>query len=485
MIWFNDGKYLGGTVMSLTSTKKKDNNIVELEIAVTADELAKAVEKVFRRKAKNITVPGFRKGKAPKQIIEKMYGEGVFLEDAVNDIYPSAYTQAVEEADIEPVDKAEVEILDMDKGNGFTFKATVTVKPEVSVKDYKGIKAEKKITKISDAVIDEEIEKMRERNARIISVEDRPAVNGDTAIIDFDGFVDDVPFDGGKGEDFNLVLGSGSFIDTFEQQIEGHSVGEEFDVNVTFPEEYHVEELKGKPALFKVKLKELKGKELPELDDEFVKDVSEFNTVDELRKDMREKMQEQNDQRAGNDLENDLIDEVIKNLEGDIPACMYENKIDDMVRDFEYRLSSQGMNMQLYLQYSGMDKESFRETFREQSERQVKIRLALEKIAELENIQILEEEIEAEYTKLAESYKMDVEKVKGFITGKDISADLRTGKAVDLVRDSADVTEVEAGEEENSENPKETKEKGKAADDNEPAPKKALAKKSALKTEEE
>ena len=473
--------------MSLTSTKKKDNNIVELEIAVTADELAKAVEKVFRRKAKNITVPGFRKGKAPKQIIEKMYGEGVFLEDAVNDIYPSAYTQAVEEADIEPVDKAEVEILDMDKGNGngFTFKATVTVKPEVSVKDYKGIKAEKKITKISDAVIDEEIEKMRERNARIISVEARPAVNGDTAIIDFDGFVDDVPFDGGKGEDFNLVLGSGSFIDTFEQQIEGHGVGEEFDVNVTFPEEYHVEELKGKPALFKVKLKELKGKELPELDDEFVKDVSEFNTVDELRKDMREKMQEQNDQRAGNDLENDLIDEVIKNLEGDIPACMYENKIDDMVRDFEYRLSSQGMNMQLYLQYSGMDKEGFRETFREQSERQVKIRLALEKIAELENIQILEEEIEAEYTKLAESYKMDVEKVKGFITGKDISADLRTGKAVDLVRDSADVTEVEAGEEENSENPKETKAKGKAADDDKSAPKKALAKKSALKTEEE
>ena len=466
--------------MSLTSTQRKENNIVELEIAVAAEELAKATEKVYKRKAKTITVPGFRKGKAPRQIIEKMYGEGIFVEDAVNDLYPGAYSEAVDEAGIEPVDRADVEILSLDKASGFTFKATVTVKPEVTVKDYKGVSAEKKLQSVSDADIAAEISRMRERGARIITVEDRAAQNGDTVVIDFEGFVDDKAFEGGKGTDFSLELGSHSFIDSFEDQVAGQSVGAAFDVNVTFPEEYHVEELKGKPALFKVTLKEIKAKELPELDDEFAKDVSEFDTLEELRDDIRKKMQEAYDQRSQNDLENALIDEVIKNLEGDIPQCMFENKIDDMVKDFEYRLSSQGMNLQLYLQYTGMDEESFRKTFQEQSERQVKIRLALEKIAELEGIEATAEDIEAEYAKLAESHKMEADKIKGFLPEKDVAADIKTTKAIDLVRDAAKVTEVAeiAGEEDAPAEP-ETKEEPKAEES--PA-KKPVAKRTAKKT---
>jgi len=451
--------------MSLVTTEKKDNNIVELEIAVGAEELSEATQRVFRRKSKSITVPGFRKGKAPRQIIERMYGEGIFLEDAVNDLYPSAYSTAVEEAGIEPVDKADIEILTLDKQTGFTFKAVVTVKPEVTVKNYKGIKAEKKVAEAAESNVDAEVERMRERGARIITVEDRAAQSGDTAIIDFKGFVDEKPFEGGEGQDFSLVLGSGSFIDNFEDQIVGHKTGDSFDVNVTFPEEYHAEELKGKPALFQVTVKELKTKELPALDDEFVKDVSEFDVLDDLKNDIRQKLQEALDKQADTDLENALIDQVIAGLEGDIPACMYENKIDELVRDFEYRLSAQRMNLQLYLQYTGMDEENFRKTFREQAERQVKIRLALEKIAEEEKIEVSPEEIEAEYAKQAESYEIELEKLKGFLPEKDLVADLKAGKAIDLVRDSAKVKEVKEKKEAEAAKPKASKAKKEAAGD--------------------
>lgn len=438
--------------MSLTSKLNLENNVFELEVAVSADQLKEATDKVFRRKVKSISVPGFRKGKAPRQIIEKMYGDGIFLEDAVNDLYPQAYSDAVDEAGIEPVDRAQIEILTVDKADGFTFKATVTAKPEVMVRDYKGIKADKPIKKVTDADVDAEVDRLRDRNARIITVDDRAAVSGDTAVIDFEGFVDGVPFEGGTGEDHQLVLGSGSFIDNFEDQIVGHKTGDEFDVNVTFPEQYHAEELKGKPAVFKVKLKEIKGKELPELDDEFAKDISEFDTLAEFREDLRKKLQEHNDQHAQNDLENALIDEVIKGVEGDIPEVMYTNKIDDMVRDFEYRLQSQGMNMQLYLQYTGMDEESFRKSFRDQAERQVKIRLALEKIAELEQLEISEEELEKEYARVAESYQIEVEKVRGFVPEREVRTDLLNLKAIDFVRDNAKVTEVEAKDEAAGEN---------------------------------
>lgn len=442
--------------MSLTSTQKKETNIIEMEIAVGAEELKTATDKVFRRKVKTISVPGFRKGKAPRGIIERMYGEGIFMEDAVNDLFPGAYEAAVEEAGIDPVDKAEVEVLTLDKETGFTFKATVTVKPEVTVKNYKGIAAEKTVSTVTETDVDGEIDRMRERNARTVTIEDRAAQDGDNTVIDFEGFVDEIPFEGGKGDGYQLTLGSGQFIPGFEEQIVGHSVGEEFDVNVTFPEEYHSEELKGKAAVFKVKLHEIKGKELPELDDEFAKDVSEFDTLEELKKDIAAKLQETKDNKSKTDLENSLIDQVIENLEGEIPEVMYENKVDEMVRDFEYRLSSQGMKLEMYLQYTGMEMDAFRKTFREQSERQVKIRLALEKIAEIENITISEAEIDEELGKMAEAYQTDIERLRSVVPQKDVVADIKCQRAIDLVRDAAKVTEKaeEAASAESDEKPK-------------------------------
>ncbi|WRS28263.1 trigger factor [Oscillospiraceae bacterium MB08-C2-2] len=462
--------------MSLTSTQKTDNNIVELEIAVGAEEFKAAVDKAFRQKSKQLSVPGFRKGKAPRQIIEKMYGEGIFFDDAVNELYPAAYRSAVEEAGIEPVDKADVEILTLDKAVGFTFKATVTVKPEVEIEGYKGIAVNQVMYKATDAEVDQEIERMQDRNSRIIAVEGRPAQDGDTTVIDFEGFVDGVAFAGGKGEDHNLVLGSHQFIEGFEEQIIGKNVGDSFDVNVTFPEQYHAEELKGKPATFKVTLKELKEKELPELDDEFAKDVSEFDTLDELRADLRKKLQDARDDRSKDEVENALMDVVVENLKAEIPSVMIESRIDDMVRDFEYRISSQGLNMNMYLQYSGMDMAAFRAGFSAQAERQVKTRLALEKIAENEKLEASAEDIEAEYAKLAQQYNMKAEEIKNMLREKDVAADLCTTKALELIRSEAVITEVEeaAAETDSKETAKAPAKKAAAK---KPAAKKAAAKK--------
>ncbi|MGI6403210.1 MAG: trigger factor [Oscillospiraceae bacterium] len=428
--------------MSITSNQKTAANTVELEIAVSAEELKAATDRVFHRRVKSITVPGFRKGKAPRSIIEKMYGEGIFLEEAVNDLYPKAYREAIEEANIEPVAQADIELLDVDKEKGFTFKAIVTVKPEIELGQYKGLAAEKTIYPVEEGDIEAELHRQRQRGARIITVEGRPAQNGDIAVIDFEGFTDGVPFAGGKGEGHNLELGSRSFIDGFEEQIVGHNIGDEFDVNVTFPEEYHAEELKGKPAVFKVKLHELKEKQLPELDDEFAKDVSEFDTLDELREDIRKRYTETRQQRSIDELETRLLDQIIDGVKGEIPEVMYDNKVEEMVRDFGYRLQAQGMNLDLYLQYSGMDEKSFREGFREQAERQVKMRLALETIAAKENLVPTAEEIQAEYERLAIKYGMEVDQLKGMLTEKDIASDLSCTKAIDLVRESAVVTEV-------------------------------------------
>lgn len=428
--------------MGLTSTQKKDNNIVEIEVSVGADELKAAADRVFRRKVKTLSVPGFRKGKAPRQIIEKMYGEGVFLEDAVNELYPKAYSNAIDEAGIEPVDRADVEVLTLDKETGFTFRATVTVKPEVELGAYKGLKVEKVIHKVTDADIDREIERMRDRNARIISVDNRPAQDGDSVVIDFEGFIDGVAFDGGKAENHNITLGTHSFIDTFEEQICGHNTGDEFDVNVSFPEQYHAENLAGKPALFKVKLVEIKGKELPELDDEFVKDVSEFDTLDELKADIRKKQEETNKQHTEDSFENMLIDGVIAEMKADIPDCMINNRVEDMVQDFEHRISRQGMKIDMYLQYTGMTMEAFQSSFKEEATRQVKIKLALEKIAELEKIEATEEDIEKEYGKIAEVYSLEPDKVRGMVPEKEIVDGIKTTKALDFVRDSAEATEV-------------------------------------------
>ena len=427
--------------MSLTSSKKIETNRYELEVAVDAATFKAAVDQAFKKNASKISVPGFRKGKAPRAMIEKMYGKEFFYDDAINMVYPSAYEKAVEEAGIEPVDRANVSDLTVEQGNGFSFKATVTVKPDVTVKDYKGIKAEKNVESIMAADVKAELERMRERNARMTTIDSRAAKNGDTAVIDFEGFKEGVAFEGGKGENFPLVLGSGQFIPGFEEQVVGHNTGDEFEVNVTFPEDYHAEDLKGQPVVFKVKLNTIQEKELPALDDEFAKDVSEFDTLDELKKDVKERLQKEADKKAQVDMENSLISTVIENMEGEIPQCMFENKINEMVNDFTYRLQSQGMNLDLYLHYTGSTMESFRDTFKESAERQVKIRLALEKIAEVENLTATPEDIEAEYEKIAKNYGIDAQKVKGFLPEKEIAKDVTVNKAIDLVRDSAEVTE--------------------------------------------
>lgn len=431
--------------MSLQSSKKIETNKYELEISVDKDKFEEAVGKAFKKNASRVNVPGFRKGKAPRHIIEKMYGEGVFYEDAINSLYPEAYEEAVKESGIDPVDRADVEIVSAGK-DGLVFKAKVTVKPEVEIGEYKGLKAVKKIYTVSDEEIDHEVSHVRERNARIITVEDRPAQNGDITVIDFDGSVDGVPFKGGKAEKYELELGSGSFIPGFEEQVVGHSTGDEFDVNVTFPEKYQAEELAGKAAVFKIKLHEIKMKELPALDDEFAKDVSEFDTLAEYRDDIKKHIQESKDQKADSDVEDALIDQIISGMKAEIPECMYETAIDNMVNDFDYRLQSQGMNIKTYLTYAGMDMSAFRKTFREQAERQVKIRLALEKIASTEKFEVTDEELEAEYKKFADNYKVEVEKIKAAIKKEDLVHDISVNKAVDLVRKEAKIEEEKADE---------------------------------------
>ena len=423
--------------MSLVSKNNVATNKFELEIQVPAEDFEKACEQVYKRKGKRIEVPGFRKGHAPRKTIEKLYGEGIFFEDAVNDVYPGALQSAVEEAGLEIVCRPEVEVTEVSKEKGVTFKATCTVKPEVTVKDYKGIKASKDVEEVTDVDITAEIDRRRERNARTVDVEGRAVENGDIVNIDFEGFLDGVPFDGGKGENFSLTIGSGQFIPGFEEQIIGHNIGDEFDVNVTFPENYHAEELKGKPTTFKVKLHSISTKELPETDDEFAKDVSEFDTLDELKADIRKHLEEANEKKAADAFENKLIDTVIENMEGEIPQEMYEVRIDEMIRDFEYRLQSQGLNLDMYLQYSGLDRDSFRKTFEAQAQRQVKVRLALEKIVEVEGIAPTDEEVEAEYARLADAYKMDVEKLKPVISAEDVKKDVAVNKAIDLIKDSA------------------------------------------------
>ena len=432
--------------MSVKSVKTNEDKKVELEIAVSAEDFNKAVDAAFQKNGKKINVPGFRKGKAPRKMIEKMYGEGMFFEEAVNNTYPAAYQAAVEEAGIEPVDRADIEVMEVSKENGYTFKATVTVKPEVTLEGYKGIEVEKKISVVTADELDAEIGRQREQGARVIAVEGRTAANGDTAVIDFEGFVDGVAFEGGKGTDYPLELGSNSFIPGFEDQVVGHNAGETFEVNVTFPENYQAEELKGKAAMFQVTVKELKMKELPELDDEFAKDVSEFDTLEELKADISKKLQEKKDEQSDTDVENKLMEAVANKMVVEIPECMFDARVDEMLRDFEYRLQSQGMDLKNYLQYTGMELDAFRKTFRPQAEAQVKTRLALEKIVELEKIEPTSDEVEAEFLNIAQQYKMEVEKVKGIVPSSDIKSGLAMNKALDIVRENAKISETTDGE---------------------------------------
>lgn len=424
--------------MSLKASNKVDTNRYELTISVPADEFEAAVEKVFKRESKKITIPGFRKGKAPRAFVEKYYGEQVFYEDAINLVYPSALESAVEEAGLKLVeDQIAFDLLESGKGKDLVFKVGVTTYPEVSIEGYKGIEITKKPVEVTEEDVDAELTKVQDRNSRMVTVEDRAAENGDTVEIDFEGFVDGVAFEGGKAENFNLTLGSGQFIPGFEDQVVGHNTGDEFDVNVTFPEEYHAEELKGKPAVFKIKLHEIKAKELPDIDDDFIKDISEFDTVEAYRADVKEKLTVSRQKQADDDADNQLIDALIEKLQGEIPDAMYQKRINDDINEFAYRLRSQGLDLKTYLQYTGMDEKGIRDSFKPQAERQVKIRLALEKIVELENIVPTDEEIEAEYAKMANVYQMEVDKIKGFVPSEDLSLDIAVEKAMGLVRDSA------------------------------------------------
>lgn len=429
--------------MSLVSSNKVDTNTYELEVAVDAETFEKAIAATYLKNKNKIAVQGFRQGKAPRKMIERLYGEGVFFEDAINSLYPSELATAVESADIVLVDAPEVEVVSVDKATGFVFKAVCTVKPEVEVSDYKGIKVTKTVKTVTEEAVNAELDKMRDRNGRIVTVEDRPAMNGDTVVFDFEGFIDGVAFQGGKAENYTLVLGSGQFIPGFEEQVCGHSTGDEFDVNVSFPEDYHAaEELAGKAAIFKIKLHEIKAKELPALDDEFAKDASDFDTLDELKADLQKKLDEAELKASDAKVENTLVDTVVEKMKAEIPPVMFEHRVDEMVRDFEYRLSSQGLNMETYLQYTGMEMSSFRKTFSEQAEKQVKLRLALEKIVELENIAVSDEDLEAEFAKMAEQYKMELDRVRQMVPAEDLRMDLQVGKAVEFIREAAKIKTV-------------------------------------------
>lgn len=422
--------------MSLKSSNKVETNRYELEIEIGAEDFEQAVNKAFKKNVKKISIPGFRKGKAPRAFIEKYYGENIFYEDAVNDIYPGALQDAIDEAGLDVInDKIDFDIVKIGK-DGFDFKAVVTVKPEVAIENYKGIEVKHKPVEVTEDDINKEIDRVRERNSRLVTVEGRSAKEGDIVVFDFKGFVDGKAFNGGEAENYSLKLGSGQFIPGFEDQMIGHNQGEEFDVTVTFPEAYQEASLAGKPAVFKIKLHEIKNRELPELDDEFVKDVSEFDTLAEYKDSVKKQLLDLKQRESDTDADDQMIDKVIELLKAEIPEAMFENKVEDIMRDFAYKLQTQGLTLDSYMKYTGLNNNAFKAQFRPQAERQVKLRLALDKIAELENISATPEELEEKYKSFAEQYKVDVEKIKEIVKEKDLSADIAAEKAVDFLREN-------------------------------------------------
>lgn len=423
--------------MSLKATNNVETNKYELEIEISAEDFEAAIEKAYLKARKNIAMPGFRKGKAPRKLIEKEYGEQVFFEDAVNLLYAPVVNGAVEESGLELVTRPEVEVTEISKENGVKLKATCITKPEVEVKDYKGIEVEKVVNPVTDEDINKQLDALREKNVTVETVDDRAAENGDDVVIDFEGFKDDVAFEGGKAEDFTLSLGSGQFIPGFEDQIVGHNAGEDFDINVTFPDEYQVKELAGAPAVFKIKLKSISKKVMPELDDDMVKDSTEFDTVDEYKADVKKKLEEANEKHADSEVEAKIFDKVIENMTAEIPQVMFDNRVNEMISELEQRLAPQGISLDLYMQYTGQTIDTVKKAYAEQAEKQVKLRLALEKIAKLENIEVTEDELKAEFDKLAEAYKLDVDQIRQFIHDDDLKKDIAVGKAVDLIKDAA------------------------------------------------
>ena len=435
--------------MNLISCEKLEKSMVELQFSIDADTFKNAVSAAFKRESKKYNVPGFRKGKAPRAMIEKMYGADIFHYDAVNDLFPAQYEEAVKAAGIEVVGAPEPEVVSMSEAEGATLKVKVAVKPEVTLGEYAGLSVTKKVKTVEDSAVDAELARMQDRNGRLLTREGK-AENGDTVDIDFEGFVDGTAFEGGKAEHYSLVLGSNSFIPGFEDQLVGHAAGEEFDVNVKFPEEYQASELAGKDATFKIKLHEVKYKELPALDDDFAKDVSEYDTLDELKASIRKGMEENNDRQADQQVENDLIEQVVNGMQAEIPQAMYDSRVDELVRDFEYRLSQQGLKMDMYLQYMGMTVDQLRAQFADQAEKQVKMRLAMEAIVAKENIVTSDEEFEEEVKRIADAYKMEPEKVKSIVDADAVKKDLAVNKAIDLVKEKANVTTEQVKEEENA-----------------------------------
>lgn len=472
----------------LKEFSKKETNRYELVIKVDAEKFSEAIKQAYQENGKKINVPGFRKGKAPMGLIEKYYGESVFFEDALNILYPEAVESAIAESKLEFVDdKIDFDLVSISKAEGVEFKVVITVKPEVEIDGYKGLTAEKVKAVVTDEEIDAEVNAVADRNSRMVTVEDRAAAMGDTAVIDYEGFADGKAFDGGKGEGYSLALGSGSFIPGFEEQVAGHNTGDEFEVNVTFPEEYHAEELKGKAATFKVKLHEIKVKEMPAIDDEFAKDVSEFDTLAEYKADLKAKALERKEKQSDADVENQIVEKLIELVKAEIPAAMIENRARQSVEEFAYRLQAQGMDLSTYLKYMGGNIDQFKDTFKPQAEAQVKIRLALEKVAELENIEITEEDLNAEFEKMAKDYNIEIDQVKASVPAEDLKKDLAVQKAMDVIKAAAVITEVDKRTEKTEEKKpakktttKKTTAKKADADGEKPA-KKPAAKKPAAK----
>ena len=424
--------------MALKKTTEIEKNLYEIEFDVDKETFEAAIEKVYRKEVKKINVPGFRKGKAPRSMIERMYGKGVFYEDAINEIIPDAYEAAIKEAALAVVSRPEFDIVTIDD-NGVVLKAKFYVKPEVSIDGYKGIEVEKTVKEVTDEDVNAEVDKARQRASRVIDITDRAVQDGDIANIDYEGFCGGVAFDGGKAEGYDLTIGSGSFIPGFEEQIIGHSAGESFDITVTFPEQYHSDDLAGKEAIFKITLNSIKFNQLPELDDEFVKDVSEFNTVDEYIADIKARLEKRNEQEADRLVENQLIDKLVELLVADIPAPMVEAEAENILREYDNNFRMQGLDLNTYCQYTGQTLDDLRKQFMPNAEKRVKTRLALEKIVELEGIDATEEEIEAEYANLATAYGLEVEKIKGFVDAEAIKLDLCVKKAVDFVKANATI----------------------------------------------
>ena len=425
--------------MSL-QVEKLEKNMAKLTIEVSPEELEGALQHAYLKNRKQITIPGFRKGKVPRQIIEKMYGPSFFYEDAVNELIPSAYEKAVDECELELVSRPEVSIVQIEKGKPFIFTAEVAVKPEVELGQYKGIEVEKQDTTATDEEVDKEIDKERESNSRSITVEDRPVQDGDMTVIDFEGFVDGTPFEGGKGTDYPLTIGSGAFIPGFEEQLIGAEIGKETEVNVSFPEDYHAKDLAGKPAVFKCTVKEIKVKELPELDDDFAQDVSDFDTLEEYKADVRKKIEERKAASAKAKKEDAVIEKIIEGAKMEIPDAMVKTQAEQGVDEFAQRLQMQGMSIEQYLQYMGGSIDAMVEQYKPQALKRIQSRLVLEAVVAAENLEVSDEELEAEYSRMAEQYKMEVEKLKELFSDadkKNIREDLAIQKAVDLVTEAA------------------------------------------------